>query len=474
MNWIKKFFKIEERKSSIGIELLGGLVTFLAMVYILPVNAGMLSLTGMSFGGVFAATAIAAAFATILMGVIGKVPIALASGMGVNAFFTYTVVFQLGLSWQSALAAVFVSGILFVIISLTGLRQLVINAIPKSLKLAIGAGIGFFIAFIGFKNAGIIIADPATFVRLGDFANPTVLLGLFGVLLILVLFALNNKISKFAIIIAILGTGLLGVLLGAIFPGLTAAMPSFGGTNLGNISDIGGLFGQAIVAIPDLFAHPLALSVIFTFLFIDFFDTAGTLVAVGNEAGLLDDEGQLVGGNQALLADAVGTVVGAVVGTSTVTSYIESTTGIKSGARTGLASVFTGVLFLVALLFFPLFSIVGGIASGNVDVYGDPIFYSPVTAMALVFVGILMVRPVKDIDWNDPIISASSFITIIVMLLSFSIAEGIGFGFISYALMMAVSKRRKEASVIIYILGVLFVINLIIHYTGLYAYPFWP
>jgi len=471
---IKKFFMIEERGSTIGIELLGGLVTFLAMVYILPVNAGMLSLTGMSFGGVFAATAIAAAFATILMGLWGKVPIALASGMGVNAFFTYTVVFALQFSWQEALAAVFISGVLFLIISLTGLREKVINAIPKSLKLAIGVGIGFFIAFIGLKNAGIIIADPATFVRLGDFANPIVLLGLFGVLLILGLFALNNKISKFAIIIAILGTGFLGAILGAIFPGLSAAMPAFGGSNLGTVGDVRGLFGQAITAIPSLLSNPLAYAVIFTFLFIDFFDTAGTLVAVGHEAGLLDENGQIKGSNKALLVDAVGTVVGAVVGTSTVTSYIESTTGIKSDARTGLASVTTGVLFLIALLFYPLFSIVNGIFSGNFDVYGDPIFYSPVTAMALVFVGILMVRPVKDIEWNDPIISASSFITIIIMILSFSISEGIAFGFISYALMMGVSNRRKEASLIVYILGVLFLINLIIYYTSLYSYPFWP
>ena len=474
MERIKKFFMIEERGSTIGIELLGGLVTFLAMVYILPVNAGMLSLTGMSFGGVFAATAIAAAFATILMGLIGKVPIALASGMGVNAFFTYTVVFGLGFSWQEALAAVLISGILFVIISLTGLRQIVINAIPKSIKLAIGAGIGFFIAFIGLKNAGIIIADPATFVRLGDFGNPTVLLGLFGVILILALFAMNNKFSKFAIIIAILGTGFLGALLGLIFPGLAAAMPSFGGSNLGSVGDIDGLFGQAFSAIPSLLSNPLAYAVIFTFLFIDFFDTAGTLVAVGHEAGLLDENGQIVGSNKALLVDAIGTVAGAIVGTSTVTSYIESTTGIKSGARTGLASVTTGVLFLIALLFFPLFSIVNGIASGNFDVYGDPIFYSPVTAMALVFVGVLMVRPVKDIDWNDPIVSASSFITIIIMILSFSISEGIAFGFISYALMMGVSKRRKEASLIVYILGLLFFINLIVYYTNLYSYPFWP
>ncbi|MFU8793120.1 MAG: NCS2 family permease [Acholeplasmataceae bacterium] len=471
---IKKFFKVEERGSTIGIEVLGGLVTFLAMVYILPVNAGMLSQTGMSFGGVFAATALAAAFATILMGVVGKVPIALASGMGVNAFFTFTVVFTLGFSPAEALAAVFVSGVLFLIISLTGLRKIIINAIPKGLKLAIGAGIGFFIAFIGLKNGGVIVADPATFVRLGNFAHPTVLLSLFGILLILVIFVMNQKVSRFAIIIAILVTGLLGALLGAIFPSLTAFMPSIGGANLGSIGDVGGLFGNAITALPSLFAQPLALSVIFTFLFIDFFDTAGTLVAVGSEAGLLDEEGQLKDANKALVVDAVGTVFGSIVGTSTVTSYIESTTGIKSGARTGLASVVTGLLFLLALLFFPLFSIVNGINSGYVDVFGAPIFYSPVTSMALVFVGILMVRPVKDIDWNDPILAASSFITILVMMLSFSIAEGIGFGFISYALMMGVSSRRKEANPIIYILGVLFVINLILYYNGLYSYPFWP
>ena len=471
---IKKFFGVEERKSTIGIEFLGGLVTFLAMIYILPVNAGMLSQADMSFGGVFAATALAAAFATILMGILGKVPIALASGMGVNAFFTFTVVKTLDFTWQEALAAVLISGVLFLIVSLTGLRQIVINAIPKGLKLAIGAGIGFFIAFIGLKNGGMIIADPATFVRLGDFSNPTVLLGLFGVVLVLGLFALNQKISRFAIIIAILGTGILGALIGLIFPGLADAMPKFGGENLGSISDIGGLFGQAFIAIPALLSNPMAYAVIFTFLFIDFFDTAGTLVAVGNEAGLLDKDGQLQGSNKALLVDSIGTCVGATFGTSTVTAYIESTTGIKSGARTGLASVFTGLLFLVALLFFPVFSIVNGIDSGNTDVFGDVIYYSPVTSMALVFVGILMVRPIKDIDWDDPILAASSFITIIVMMLSFSIAEGIGFGFITYALMMAVSKRRKEASPIVYILGVLFVINLIIYYNGLYSYPFWP
>ncbi len=474
MERIKKFFKIDERGSTIGLEILGGVVTFLAMVYILPVNAGMLSLTGMSFGGVFAATAIAAGFATILMGLLGKVPVALASGMGVNAFFTYTVVMGLGFSWQEGLAAVLISGVLFVIISLTKLRAIVINAIPKSLKFAIGSGIGFFIAFIGLKNAGIIIADPATFVRLGNFSHPTVLLALFGIIFILILFAINKKISRFAIIIAIAVTGILGGLLGLIFPDLAQYMPSFSGQSVTGVSDIKLLFGQAFGAIPSLLSNPLSYAVIFTFLFIDFFDTAGTLVAVGHEAGLLDEEGKITGSKQALLVDAVGTVVGATLGTSTVTSYIESTTGIKSGARTGLASVTTGVLFLLSLLIYPLLGVVGSINSGYVDVFGDAIFYSPVTSMALVFVGVLMVKPLKDIEWSDPIISASSFITIAMMILSYSISEGIAFGFISYSLMTLFSSKRKETSVIVYILGALFLINLIIYYNGIYSYPFWP
>ncbi|MGD9761903.1 MAG: NCS2 family permease [Candidatus Izemoplasmatales bacterium] len=454
---LNKYFKISERGSTISKELIGGLTIFLAMVYVLPVNADMLSQTGMSFAAVFAATAIAAAIASLIMGLYANYPVGLASGMGVNAFFTYTVVFGLGFTWEEALAAVLVSGVLFLIISLTGLRKMIINAIPKNLKLAVGAGIGFFIAFIGLKNAGVITSSPATFVTLGNLAHPTVLLSIFGLIVVFSLYALNKKISRFAIIISIGVTGLVGVLLGLI-PSLSAVMPVIGGTNLGGIGDIGLTFGKAFGALGSLLSNPLSYAVIFTFLFVDFFDTAGTLVAVGHDAGLLDQNGELIDGEKALLADAAGTVVGAIVGTSTVTSYIESTTGIESGARTGLSATVVGILFIISLLFYPLFSFVGSIQ------VSPGVFLSPVTAMALVYVGALMVSSLKDIDWKDNIAVASTFITVIMMILAYSIAEGIAFGFIFYALMMVVTKRRKEVSPVMYVLAVLFIINFVIKY----------
>lgn len=465
MEAIKKFFKLEERGTTIAKELVGGLVTFLAMVYVLPVNAGMLATpgTGMSFGAVFAATAISAAVASILMGLYANAPVGLASGMGVNAFFTYTVIFGLGFSWQEALAAVLISGIIFVVISLTKIRAKIINAIPKDLKLAIGAGIGFFIAFIGLKNAGVVVASPATFVHLGNLAHPTVLLGLVGILLIFVLFAIGKKVGNVAMIATIVIIGLVGWLLGLIFPGLAAYMPAFHSGNLGSISDLGDTFGQAFAAIPSLLSNPLSYAVIFTFLFVDFFDTAGTLVAVGHDAGLLDKDGQMLNSNQAFLADAVGTVVGAVLGTSTVTSYIESGTGIKAGARSGLAAVTVGVLFIVSLLFFPLFSLVGSIQ----DPLAPGVFYSPVTAMALVFVGALMISALKDLNWKDNIAVASGFITILVMVLAFSIAEGIAFGFIFYVVMSLFTAKRKELSPIMIVLAVLFVLNFVIKFVVL-------
>ncbi|MDT8336658.1 MAG: NCS2 family permease [Candidatus Izemoplasmatales bacterium] len=455
---LNKYFKISERGSTIYKELIGGLTIFLAMVYVLPVNADMLSQTGMSFAAVFAATAIAAALASLIMGLYANYPVGLASGMGVNAFFTYTVVFGLGFAWEEALAAVLISGVLFLIISITGLRKLVINAIPKNLKLAVGAGIGFFIAFIGFKNAGVISSSPATFVTLGNLAHPTVLLSIFGLLVVFCLYALKKKVSRFAIIISIGITGLVGVLLGLIFPSLSAVMPVIGGTNLGGIGDIGLTFGKAFGALGSLLSNPMAYAVIFTFLFVDFFDTAGTLVAVGHDAGLLNEDGELIDGDKALLADAAGTIVGSIVGTSTVTSYIESTTGIESGARTGLSATVVGLLFIVSLLFYPLFSFVGSIQ------VSPGVFLSPVTAMALVFVGALMVSSLKDIDWKDNIAVASTFITVIMMILSYSIAEGIAFGFIFYTIMMAVTNRRKEVSPVMYVLAALFIINFVIKY----------
>jgi len=461
---MKNFFKIEERGSSITKELLGGLTIFLAMVYILPVNSMILATegTGMSAGAVFAATALGAAAASLMMGLFANYPIGLASGMGVNAFFTYTIIFGLGFTWQEALAAVLVSGILFLIISLTGLRKRVINAIPKNLKIAVGAGIGFFIAFIGLKSAGLVIDNPETFVQLGEMNHPTVLLALFGIILVFVLHSLNLKISKFAVIISILATGLLGVLLGAIIPGLTDSMPSFARETLGSITDVKDSFGQAFLALPSLLSNPMSYAVIFSLLFVDFFDTAGTLVAVGHDAGLLSKEGELIGGERALVSDATGTIVGAIFGTSNVTSYIESTAGIKQGARTGLSATVVGLLFLVSLFLYPLFTFVGSIPvtlSG-----GALIFVSPATSMALVYVGALMASQLKEIEWKDSVAATTTFIVIIMMILAYSISEGIAFGFIFYVILMLASRRGKEVDPTMYVLAGLFVVYYLIKF----------
>ncbi|MFW5794260.1 MAG: NCS2 family permease [Bacillota bacterium] len=463
---VKSFFKIEERGSTFTKELLGGLTIFLAMVYILPVNSAILEEAGMSFAAVFAATAIAAAIASLIMGIFANYPIGLASGMGVNAFFTYTVVLSLGFPWEEALAAVFVSGVLFLIISLSGLREKVITAIPRNLKIAVGAGIGFFIAFIGLKNAGVIVGQSETLVQLGELQQPTVLLALFGIILVFVIHSLDSKISRFAIIISILVTGFLGVFLGLIFPSLSAAMPAFSSVSLGGIGDISQTFGKAFTALPSLLANPMAYAVIFAFLFVDFFDTTGTLVAVGHDAGLLNEDGELIGGKRALIADASGTVAGSILGTSTVTSYIESTTGIKQGSRTGLSATVVGVLFIVSLLFYPLFSFVGSIPVTLAEglPYESVIFVSPATSLALVYVGALMVSQLKEIDWKDNVAVITTFMVILIMMLAFSISDGIAFGFIFYVILMVASKRYKEVNPVMYVLAGLFIVYYLIKF----------
>ena len=456
MEKLLQFFKVQERGSSLKTELLAGLTTFLAMAYILPVNAGLLSATGMPFSGVFLATALSAAIATLMMGLFANYPVALAPGMGINAFFTFTVVFGYGLSYQAALAAVFISGVLFVIISVSGLRKKVIDAIPAGLKIAVGAGIGFFIAFIGLKNAGIIVAYPPTFVGLGDFSNPAVLLGIFGLIVAVALYAAGNR---FSLIIAIGTTAVVGLVLGLLG---VEYMPAF------NPSSVGGLFeGFGEIAFSflggfgELFAAPQAFLIIFTFLFVDFFDTAGTLIGVGKQANLLNEEGELLGGNAPLLSDSVGTVVGAMLGTSTVTSYVESTTGIEQGGRTGLTAVTVGILFLVSIIIFPILSVVNGVVVGF-DGFGDAIVYSPVTSMALIMVGALMIGQLADLDWADKAVVVPSFLTIIFMMLAFSIAEGIAIGFIFYPITMLASKRGKEVKPIMYVLMGVFILRFIL------------
>jgi len=438
----EKLFKLSSKGTTVKVELLAGLTTFLTMAYILAVNPGLLSNefgAGMPFQSVFLATALSAALASIIMGLYANYPIALAPGMGVNAFFSFTAVNMLGGSWQAGLAAVFISGILFLIISLTGIRKMVINAIPKNLKLAIGAGIGFFIAFIGLQNAGIVVNNDAVLVGLGDLTAPTVLLAVFG---ILVTFALLARKISAGVFYGLVITAIVGVIAGlAGFEGMPALptaivsfdfdMPTFG-------AFIGG-FGE-------LFASPSAILIIFTFLFIDFFDTAGTLVAVAGKTNLIDENGELINVDKALMADAVGTVAGAMLGTSTVTSYIESAAGVGVGGRTGLTAVTTGLLFILSIFFFPILAVING----------------TVTAPALIVVGVLMAQQLGGIDWDDFVAATSGFVAIITMILAYSIADGIATGFITYGVVMAASGKAKEVKPVIWVLIAIFVIHFVL------------
>ncbi len=455
MEWIKTYFKLEERGTSISTELVAGLTTFLAMAYILPVNSFMLAGAGIPLGGVFFATAIAAAIATLVMGFYANLPIALAPGMGLNAFFTFTLVGTMLLSWEAALAAVLVSGILFFLISISGLRKIIINSIPAGLKYAVGAGIGFFIAFIGLVNAGIIVDSFGTLVGLGDLSHPAVLLAIFGIILVFVLHSMGNR---FALIISIAGTAIVGLILGVLGVELMPAFANDGTFALsGMFSDVGKTIGQGFTGFGELFSHPEVFTIIFTLLFVDFFDTAGTLMAVGNQAGLIDENGELVDASKALIADSIGTMTGAIIGTSNVTSYIESATGIEQGGRTGLSSVTVAVLFIVSIFAYPILSIINGVF--------DPAlgqFFSPVTSMALVLVGTLMVGQLKEIDWNDKGIVIPAFLTILFMILTYSIATGIAMGFIFYPIVKIAEGKWKEVNKVMYALSLLFLISFIL------------
>ncbi len=433
---LEKIFKLKHHKTSVRTEVIAGVTTFLAMAYILAVNPAILGDAGMDVHSVFMATALSAAVGSIIMGLLANYPVALAPGMGVNALFTYTVVIQMGQTWQTALAAVFVSGVIFLIISITGIRKMIINAIPSQLKLAIGAGIGFFIAFIGLKNSGIIVADVATGVALGDIASPTVLLAIFGILITLVL--LVRKVNA-AVFVGLVMTALLGLVLG--FMGIEGmpVLPESFAVNF-EMKTVGAFTS----GFAPLFENPANMIVIiFSFLFVDFFDTAGTLVAVANRANLVNEKGELENIEKALLADSVGTVFGAVMGTSTVTSFVESTSGVEVGGRTGLTSVVTGILFVASMFLSPVIL---------------SVVTNAVTAPALVVVGVLMAQQLKGINWDDLVFAASSFITIIIMILSYSIADGIAFGFITYAITSVAVGRAKQVSMIVWGLVVIFVL----------------
>ncbi len=435
---LEKIFKLKEKGTTVKTEVLAGVTTFLAMAYILAVNPSILGETGMSVKGVFLATALSSAVATMIMGFIANYPVALSAGMGVNALFTYTICFGMGLSYKGALACVFVSGIIFIAISVTGLRTYIINAIPSQLKLAIGAGIGFFIAFIGLKNAGIIVASEATAVALGNLQDPTVLLAVFGILVTILL--LTKKVPA-AVFYGLIITAVVGMIAGVLG---VSGMPSVPQGIISADLDFS-LVGAFAEGMGELLEHPSCFVAIFSLLFVDFFDTAGTLVAVANRANLVDEKGELENIDKALLADSVGTVFGSVMGTSTVTSFVESTSGVEVGGRTGLTAVTTGILFLLSVFFSPLLSCVT----------------NAVTAPALVVVGILMAQQLKGIDWDNLVYSASGFMTVIFMILAYSISDGIAIGFITYTITMIGTGKTKEIKPIVWILDVCFIIFLV-------------
>jgi AGZA family xanthine/uracil permease-like MFS transporter len=421
---LEKIFKLSQNNTTIKAEMIAGFSTFLAMVYIVVVNPQILSQTGMDYGAVFVATCLAAAFGTAMMGLLSNYPIALAPGMGLNAFFTFGVVLGMGYSWQIALGCIFWSGILFLLLSLFKTRKWIINSIPQSLKYAISVGIGMFLAMIALQNSGIIVANNATIVGLGDIGSSESLLAMAGFFIITALFI--RQIPG-AIIIGIISISILALILGKIeYQGIISTPPSILPT-----------FAQLdITAAFDLALLP----VIFAFLFVDLFDTSGTLIAVADKANLLDEKGQLPRVEKALLADSSATVVGSLFGTSSTTSYIESAAGVVSGGRTGLTSMTTAVLFLLVLFLSPLAAMIPAYA----------------TAPALLFVAVLMMSSFNHIIWSDLSESAPFVITAIMMPLTFSIAEGIAMGFISFTVIKLLSGKVSELNISVYIITLLF------------------
>ena len=429
---MEKFFKLKERGTTTGREIVAGLTTFLAMSYILAVNPGILSGSGMPWGGVFTATAISSAIATLVMALCANLPVALAPGLGLNAFFTYTVVLGMGCSWQFALTAVLLEGILFIILSLAGIREAIIKSIPAGLRKAVAVGIGLFITLIGLANAGIVGTDTGTLIGFENFTmgHATAIVAVIGLIVTIALFVL--KVPG-AILLGIIITTIIGI--------------PFGVTSIPD-----GWKPFSTPEAPLLFKfewqNVLTLKffvVFFTFLFTDMFDTIGTLMGVAEQADLKDKDGNIVSAKQALLSDAVGTVAGACLGTSTVTSFVESTSGVAAGGRTGLTSVVTAVLFLLSLFLSPLFALVPSAA----------------TAPALIFVGYLMMRSVTTIKFSDPTEGIPAFITIMVMPFSYSISKGIAWGVIAYVLCKVAGKKAKDIPVVTWVLAAIFIADII-------------
>lgn len=425
---LSKLFGFDPRTMNVKTEILAGITTFLTMAYILAVNPNILGSVGMDKGAVFTTTAIVSVLATLVMALYAKMPFALAPGMGLNAFFAYTVCTTMGYSWQFALAAVFIEGLIFILLTVTNLRDIIVNAIPASLRNAIGPGIGLYIAFIGLKNGGVIVHSDATFVTLGTITHGAGLLSVIGIVLTSVLLILN---VRGALLLGILGTALIGIPMGlTTYGGLTSIPPS--------IAPIAFQFDFSQLFTIDM------LIVIFTFLFIDMFDTIGTLVGVSTKAGMIKD-GKVPRLRKAFMADALGTTFGALLGSSTVTTYVESASGVAQGGRSGLTAFTTAVCFAVALLFAPIFLAIPGAA----------------TCPVLVIVGLFMLSPIKDIDFDDYSESIPAFICLIIMPLTYSISDGILIGIISYVLLNLLSRKYRKLTPAMYVLAVLFVLKYI-------------
>ncbi len=442
------FFKFAERGTNLRTEVIAGLTTFMTMAYIIFVNPSILGTegTGLPISGVFFATCVAAALACVAMGLFANFPLALASGLGLNAIVAFTLILGLGLSWQEAMAVVVLEGLLVTVLVLTNLREAVLNAIPMSLKFAIAVGIGLFIAFIGLKNGGLVVQDPATYLALGDLTQGPVLLTVFGLVATLALVARG---FRGGIIIGILLTGIVGMIFGVV--PLPEGIVDF----TFDTSTIGG----GVLAVPDVLRISL-IPVIFALFMTDFFDTMGTMIAVGQEGKLLDEEGRPPQTKRILLVDSLAAAGGGAMGASSVTSYIESGSGVAEGGRTGLTSVVVGLLFLLALPFAPLVSVFGG----AVPIPGpgeEQIFVSPVTAPALVVVGYLMITSVRFIPWDRVDEAIPAFLTILTLPLTFNISYGIGFGFISYVLIKIARGRPGEAHPLLYAAAVLFALAFI-------------
>lgn len=445
---MEKLFELKKHNTTVRTEVIAGLTTFFAMAYIIFVNSGMLSETGMDFNAVMMATCLSAALGTFLTAFMANVPFAQAPGMGLNAFFTYTLCFTMGIPWQTSLTLVLISGIIFLVIAISPLRGIVISSIPASLKKAIGAGIGLFIALIGFFNVGIIHTTPAGLVELGNITAGPALVALIGLVITGVLMAYK---VKGAIFIGIIATTLIGFLFRAdpavagvmvtslpdsiSFHGLGALAPTFGKA-----------FTEGFAGLASVGVLPIITALI-TLVICDMFDTVGTLIGTASNAGMLDKNGNLPKGDKAIIADAIATCAGACLGTSTVTTFVESSTGISEGGRTGLTSVVVGTLFVLAAFFLaPIAGIVPGAA----------------TAPALIIVGVLMLKSAAEIEWNDFETALPCFLTIAMMPFSYSISNGIGIGFIFYTLIKVCRGKAKEVPVLMYILSILFILMFVL------------